>query len=261
MSKRFIDTGFLDQKWIRKLPPDKKIFLIYLMLKCDNGGIIELDFEDVEFWIGKKIADLKFLPEDYLIPLSETVYFMPKFIEYQYPNFPHSKVHQQMDAKRILQKHGIYNPETQTINIPNNNINVGQSLGNTYLTGNVNGNGNGNGNVKGGVGETENPENIAFNFYSTEVKKAKEFSDAMSLNYIKLCNHICQKNKDGSWRLPYVLRMKNQLSLDEFAKLYDKSGKNLETIIGKIDSLQTNVKYHGKYTDLYLTINKWLNNK
>ena len=48
MAKRFIDTGFLDQKWIRKLPPEQKIFIIYLMLRCDNGGVIDLDMEDAE---------------------------------------------------------------------------------------------------------------------------------------------------------------------------------------------------------------------
>jgi hypothetical protein len=101
-------------------------------------------------------------------------------------------------------------------------------------------------------------EEDSFNFYTEEVKKAKEFTDQMSIDYIKLCNHICQKN-NGSWRLPYVLKMNNQITLLEFSKLYIKSGKNLELILTKIDSLQTNVKYHNAYTDLYLTINKWLN--
>lgn len=109
-------------------------------------------------------------------------------------------------------------------------------------------------------GEMERAEKKSFDFYAEEVKKAKEYTDQMSRDYVSLCNHICQKNKDGSWRLPYVLRIKNQLSLDEFSKLYEKSGKSLDKIIAKIDSLQTNVKYHGKYIDLYLTVNKWLMN-
>lgn len=104
----------------------------------------------------------------------------------------------------------------------------------------------------------EGKEDIAFTFYADEVKKAKGFTDTMSKEYVNLCNHICMKNTDGTWRLPQVLKMKNQLSLDEFAKLYLKSGNKLDLIISKIDSLQTNVKYHGKYTDIYLTINKWL---
>ena len=132
MAKRFIDTGFLDQKWIRKLSPERKIFLVYLILKCDNGGIIDLDFEDIEFWIGKKIGDpLKFLPEGYLILIHDSgKYFMPKFIEWQYPNFPHSKVHQQVQAKEILIKNGIFDIDTQTINICNVYVNVRKDLPN-----------------------------------------------------------------------------------------------------------------------------------
>lgn len=98
----------------------------------------------------------------------------------------------------------------------------------------------------------------SFNFYAEEVKKAKEFTGQLPKDYIDLCNHICLKNPDGSWRLPYVLKMKNQLSLNDFSKLYIKADNKLELITSKIDSLQTNVKYHGKYTDIYLTINKWL---
>lgn len=115
----------------------------------------------------------------------------------------------------------------------------------------------------GGVGEKEIKipiEDKHFEFYAREVSKAKEFTDKMSQDYISFCNHVCQ-TKDGAYRLPHVLKIKNQISLDEFSKLHKKAGGKLETIIDKIDSLQTNVKYHGKYTDLYLTINKWLNDK
>jgi hypothetical protein len=168
MAKRFIDTGFLDQKWIRKLPPEKKIFLIYLMLKCDNGGIIDLDFEDAEFWIGKKIGDLNFLPEGYLILIDDSSkYFMPKFIEWQYPNFPHSKVHQQAQAKEILIKNGVFNVDTQYIDLSKFYVNIKQSLSNTYLYGNDNVNGNVNGNDK----EEKSWKNN-FEIYLAECKEA-----------------------------------------------------------------------------------------
>jgi len=157
MAKRFLDTGFLEQKWIRKLSPERKIFLIYLMLKCDNGGIIELDMEDVEFWIGKKIGDpLKFLPEGYLILIHDSgKYFMPKFIEWQYPNFPHSKVHQQAQAKDILIRNGIFDIDTQSINICKVYVKVMEDLPNIQANGNANVNGNVNGNVNANVNENE----------------------------------------------------------------------------------------------------------
>ena len=161
MAKRFIDTGFLEQKWIRKLSPERKIFLIYLMLKCDNGGIIELDMEDVEFWIGKKIGDpLKFLPEGYLILIHDSgKYFMPKFIEWQYPNFPHSKVHQQAQAKDILIRNGIFDIDAQSINICKVYVKVMEDLPNIQANGNANVNGNVNGNVK-----KEEKANFDFSF-------------------------------------------------------------------------------------------------
>lgn len=164
--KRFLDTGFLDQKWIRKLPPEKKIFLIYLMLKCDNGGIIDLDFEDAEFWIGKKIGDLSFLPEGYLILIDDSSkYFMPKFVECQYPNFPHSKVHQQAQAKEILIRNGVFNVDTQSIDLGKFYVNIKQSLPNTYTHGNGNVNGNDNGNAK----EAKIDFEIFWNLYNKKV--------------------------------------------------------------------------------------------
>ena len=123
MSKRFIDTGFLDQKWIRKLSPERKIFLIYLMLKCDNGGVIDLDMEDVEFWIGKKIGGIEFLPENYLIPINSTgKYFMPKFIEWQYKDL-NSQKFIVAQARQILEKQNLINPDF-TLNLPNSYVKV-----------------------------------------------------------------------------------------------------------------------------------------
>ncbi len=161
MAKRFIDTGFLDQKWIRKLSPERKIFLIYLMLKCDNGGIIELDFDDASFWIGNKIEALDFLPNGYLILLNDSdKYFMPKFIEWQYPNFPHSKVHQQEQAKRILIQNGLFDIDNQCIILPNNYPNITQNLRKSYVTVNGNANVNGNGNEEKGCGGKQSTDFI-----------------------------------------------------------------------------------------------------
>lgn len=125
--KRFLDTGFLDQKWIRKLPPEKKIFLIYLMLKCDNGGIIDLDFEDAEFWIGKKITDLEFLPDGYLIPLNGSgKYFMPKFIDWQYKDLTSQKFIV-AQARQILEKYGLINSDF-TLNLDKSYVKVIQTV-------------------------------------------------------------------------------------------------------------------------------------
>jgi hypothetical protein len=127
MAKRFIDTGFLDQKWIRKLSPERKIFLIYLMLKCDNGGIIDLDIEDVEFWIGKKIGTLEFLPENYQIPLNNLgKCFMPKFIEWQYKDLSSQKFIV-AQARQILEKHNLINSDF-TLILPKSYVNITKTV-------------------------------------------------------------------------------------------------------------------------------------
>lgn len=172
--KRFLDTGFLNQKWIRKLKPEQKIFLIYLMLECDNAGIIDLDMEDAEFWIGKKFGNpVDFLPEGYLIPVSNGKYFQPKFIEWQYPNFPVSKVHQQKQAKEILAKHCLFDIENQIITLPNTYPTLTQSLPDSQVIGNVDVNVDDNGNVIKDVNNNI-PFDDFWNLYNKKVGDKKK---------------------------------------------------------------------------------------
>lgn len=104
----------------------------------------------------------------------------------------------------------------------------------------------------------ENYTDKSISFYTSEVEKAKGYSGQVFLDYITLCRHICNK-KDGEWVLPYVLKIKTQISLDDFIKLYNKSGKNIEKITTKIDTIQSTINYHDKYDNLYFTINNWFN--
>jgi hypothetical protein len=101
-------------------------------------------------------------------------------------------------------------------------------------------------------------ENQSLYFYTEEVKKAKEYNDAMSQDYVSLCRHICRK-ENNEWVLPYVLRIPKQMSLNDFSKLYEKAGGNLESITTKIDSIQNKINYHDTYLNLYTTLNTWFN--
>ena len=249
MSKRFIDTGIFDDDWFMDLSKDSKLLWIYLITKCDHAGIIKLNEKLCR--VQTDIKDLDSIIKQLgnrLVTVSEHLYFIPKFIEFQYPGFPNSKVRQQQSAVDILVKYGLFDKE---------NLTVTKQLDNSYE------HEHDNDTVIDNEHEVKikkiDPQEKAFNFYAEEVKRAKEYTDQMSVNYITLCNHICKKDKDGKWELPYVLKIDKQISLDNFSKLYDKSGKNIESIILKIDSIQNKVKYHDEYTDLYRTINTWLN--
>lgn len=128
------------------------------MLKCDNAGIIELDLEDASFWIGKKIEDITFLPEGYLIPINGTgKYFMPKFIEWQYSDLSSNK-HIIAQARQMLDKYNLID-ENFKIRLDKVYINVAQTLPESQATGIGKGIGKGK---EGGVGETKKEIDYSF---------------------------------------------------------------------------------------------------
>lgn len=143
MSKRFIDTGLFDDPWFMDLSKDAKLLWIYMITRCDHAGIIELNKRLVIFQTD--IKDLDTLIKELgnrLITLNEqlTVFFIPKFIEFQYPNFPQSNVKQQQGAIKQLEKYGLF---------LNGKVTVNKELVNSY------GNDNGNESVNGNESDSE----------------------------------------------------------------------------------------------------------
>jgi hypothetical protein len=246
MAKRFIDTGFLDQKWIRKLSPEKKIFVIYLMLKCDNGGIIDLDLDDAEFWIGKKIGDpLLFLPEGFLIPVIEDKYFIPKFLKWQYPNFPNSKVHQQRQGIKILTALQVFDLETN--NLHKKYLNFTQTLPNSQVI--VNDNGNVDDNEK-----TKEPP------YKSFYREQWESSSGQPLasKYQHIIKYILNLDKnviDDTGE--HILKLKKQLSYDQFITLNDFCSKRATTIKEMIDSWLNTPSYSKGKVSVYAVLRNW----
>lgn len=133
MAKRFIDTGLFDDPWFMDLSNDGKLFWVYCITKCDHAGIIEINRRLAEFQTG--INSLLTVIEELgnrLLRIDERLFFIPKFLEFQYPGFPNSKVRQQQSAVSILTKYGFIKDGKLTLN---------KELSNSY--------GNGNGTVNG----------------------------------------------------------------------------------------------------------------
>lgn len=116
MSKRFIDTGLFDDDWFMELSKDAKILWLYFITKCDHAGMIKLNPK-----LCKVQTDIKELEtvikqlSNRLVTVSEHLYFIPKFIDFQYPGFPNSKVRSQISAIAILKKHGLIDEENLTL--------------------------------------------------------------------------------------------------------------------------------------------------
>jgi len=144
------------------------------MLECDNGGIIDLDLEAIEFWIGKKIGDpSKFLPDGYLIFIQEpNKFFLPKFILYQYSDLSSNK-NIVVQARQILKRHGLINKDF-TLKLSKSYLKVTQKLPKSQVTSI----GIGKGNSKGiGKEEESEGEKNKIIFPWTE----KQFLDAWDL--------------------------------------------------------------------------------
>lgn len=109
MAKRFIDTGLFDDPWFMELSKDGKMLWIYLITKCNHAGIIDInnklckvqtDIENIETVI-QELGNR-------LVRVDKQLFFIPKFIYYQYPKFPQSTVLQQKSAIEILTKYGLF---------------------------------------------------------------------------------------------------------------------------------------------------------
>jgi len=134
MAKRFIDTGLFDDDWFMELAKDAKILWIYFLTKCDHAGMLKLNARLCEVQTGIKDLNgtIKLLGNR-IITVSERLYFIPKFLQYQYPGFPYSKAKAQLSAIEILTKHGLF---------IDGKLTVAELLTNSYSNGNGNGNGN-----------------------------------------------------------------------------------------------------------------------
>ena len=89
MAKRFTDTEKWKKPFIRSLKAPYKLLWLYVCDDCDHSGIWQVDLEVAEIRIGEKLDEQKALEYfgDKIIPLeNNTKWFIPSFIEFQYPS-------------------------------------------------------------------------------------------------------------------------------------------------------------------------------
>lgn len=133
MAKRFIDTELFNDEWFCELSKDAKLFFIYYITNCDHAGILKLNKKLFEFQTSIKDID-KVIKEmgNKLILIKDSVFFMPGYLKFQYPEFPKSKVKQQEGALKILDNHGI------TLEIVKSYLTVPKELEYSYVNDNDN---------------------------------------------------------------------------------------------------------------------------
>ena len=112
MAKRFIDTGLFSDSWFSDLSSNNKLFFIYLITRCDNAGIIDLNIKLAEFETGikglaKGWATVQQQFGKRLARLRDNYYLIPQFVPYQYPNGLKPNVNAQKSVIKRLAVFGL----------------------------------------------------------------------------------------------------------------------------------------------------------
>lgn len=146
MAKRFIDTELFNDEWFSELSKDGKLLFIYLITNCDNAGISKFNPRLIKFQTGVENLELTLIELDAkIVTLPNKNIWIPAFIKFQYPQFPKSKVMQQVNAIKSLKANGItLEILKKYINIIDSQETVSILSGDSYGNDNDNVNDNGN---------------------------------------------------------------------------------------------------------------------
>lgn len=199
MSKRFIDTELFNDRWFMDLSKDGKIGYIYYITKCDHAGILDLNDKLFYFQTGVKWENVVKELGDRLINVKEYLYFMPKYIKFQYPNWPNSKVKQQDSAIKILLSYGLVNEDDLTVK---------QDLSKSYD----------NDNVNDSVIVKEKVKVKFSQFYDSELEASKDKEGYEY--YLKFVKFLFGDNEAGE-PLKNVLAMPNQVTFRKFKIIHN----------------------------------------
>jgi uncharacterized phage protein (TIGR02220 family) len=188
MAKRFIDTRMFEDEWVCSLTKDAKLFFIYYITTCDHAGILKLNRSLCEFQTKLKSFDtiIKELG-DSLVTVKDNVFFMPKFIKFQYPNFPQSNVKQQEGALKILFSYGISEDNLKSY------LTVSKEFNNSYV-------------------------NVSDNVIVNEVKESNEFDFVIFLDWFNKTTNRNFKSIPEATKKSLLARIKEGYTKDDIVK-------------------------------------------
>ncbi len=108
MAKRYTDTEKWKKGFIKSLPPEYKLFFLFLLDECDHAGIWHIEMEIAEVRLGVKLSleKIRGLFKERVVEFDGgTKLFIPDFIDFQYGELnPKNKVH-----KSVIEKLKKYN--------------------------------------------------------------------------------------------------------------------------------------------------------
>lgn len=122
MGKRFTDTEKWKKPFIRALKAPYKLLWLYICDDCDHAGIWQVDLEVAQIRIGEQISEQEAIKNfaEKIIPIDNgTKWFIPSFIEFQYPGGLSEKNNAHVGIIKILDKYkNQFKPLTSPSNAP-----------------------------------------------------------------------------------------------------------------------------------------------
>ena len=121
MSKRFTDTEKWKKPFIRNLSAPYKLLWLYICDDCDHSGIWQVDIDVAKIRIGEDINEqdaIKFF-DDKIIRIDDgNKWFIPSFIDFQYPSGlnPDNKAHG--GIIKMLIKYNLIDDQLKPLNSP-----------------------------------------------------------------------------------------------------------------------------------------------
>jgi hypothetical protein len=262
MSKRFIDSNLFNDEYFMSLSKDGKLFFIYFITNCDHAGILKLNKKLIQFQTD--IECIETVIEELgnsLVTLKENTYFMPKYIKFQYPDFPKSNVKQQDSALKILISYGLFDVKTNSI------LTVSKELKDSYDNDNVIVNESLIENrVKSEIISELSGQNIFYkrtfeeikDFFREELKQAPE-SDPVTSEFNKLCLFMFKDGFLGEG-INNLRLFSHLMTFDEYKHLI-KMGVTNKFIQECLESMANDDSYTQKKNSLFLTLKNWYNRK
>jgi len=121
MAKRFTDTEKWKKPFIRGLQGVYKLLWLYICDDCDHAGIWQVDMDVAQIRIGEKIdlnEAIKSFEDKIIIFDNGNKWFIPSFVEFQYPSGlnPENRSHNSVII--LLEKYNLRIPKNKPLTSP-----------------------------------------------------------------------------------------------------------------------------------------------
>jgi hypothetical protein len=121
MAKRFTDTEKWKKPFIRGLQGAYKLLWLYICDDCDHAGIWQVDIDVAQIRIGEKIIldeAIKSFEDKIVIFDKGNKWFIPSFVEFQYPSGLNSENRSHNSVIILLEKYNLLDKQNKPLISP-----------------------------------------------------------------------------------------------------------------------------------------------